>query len=136
MKKNNGFSLIELMIVVAILGILLAIALPSYRDSIEKSERGLAQAALMSLNGAMEQYYSEHNTYVGATLTTVGHPANVPLDGGAVVYKLSIPAGRLTTTSYRIKAMPTSPQVIIYRLESDGTKMSGPSGSLVSGWTN
>ena len=62
-RKNLGFTLIELMIVVAIVGILSAVAYPSYQSHVLKSQRQVAQAALVSLSSTMERYYSENNKY-------------------------------------------------------------------------
>lgn len=66
-KKDNGFTLIELMVVVAIVGILAAIAIPSYQDSMRKSRRADAQGALMNFANAMERYFTENNTYCGVS---------------------------------------------------------------------
>lgn len=68
MKKAAGFTLMELMIVVAIVGILAAIAYPSYMDSVRKSRRADAKAALSNAVQALERYYTEKNTYLNATL--------------------------------------------------------------------
>jgi type IV pilus assembly protein PilE len=53
--SNKGFTLIEVMIVVAIVGILAAVAYPSYQDHVRKSRRAEAQSALMGLAAAMER---------------------------------------------------------------------------------
>lgn len=66
MHRNSGFTLIELMIVVAIIGILAAIAYPSYQDSIMKNRRAMAQACLMEMAQQMERIYTTNLTY-GAT---------------------------------------------------------------------
>ena len=63
-RKNSAFTLIELMIVVAIVGILSAVAYPSYQSHVLKSQRQVAQAALVSLSSSMERYYSENNNYI------------------------------------------------------------------------
>lgn len=65
---NMGFTLIELMIVVAIVGILAAVALPSYRTYIERGDRASARAALLEAQQFMERYYATSNTFVGAVL--------------------------------------------------------------------
>ena len=58
-----GFTLIELMIVVAVMGILAAIAYPSYMDSVRKSRRADATSALLNLAARQERFYTEHNSY-------------------------------------------------------------------------
>jgi type IV pilus assembly protein PilE len=70
---EKGFSLIELMIAVAILGIILAIALPSYKKNVVKARRGDAQQALSSHAQALERYYTTNGRYVtAANGTTCG----------------------------------------------------------------
>ena len=59
-----GFSLIELMIVVAIVAILASVAYPSYRDSVLKGRRGEARAALAELMQQQERYMTQNNTYL------------------------------------------------------------------------
>lgn len=73
-RQTAGFTLTELMITVAIVGILAAIAFPSYQDSVRKSRRGDAKAALLENAGFMERYYSTNFRYT-ATAGTAGCPA-------------------------------------------------------------
>ena len=63
MKKQQGFTLIELMIVVAIVAILAAIALPSYNDYIVKSNRADAKVALMKYAQMQESYFVQNMSY-------------------------------------------------------------------------
>jgi type IV pilus assembly protein PilE len=96
--QQNGFTLIELMIAVAIVGILAAIAYPSYQDSVRKSRRADVEGVLLGLANAMERRFTETNSYVGA----VAPPATY--------YTVTIPVA--TASSYTLNAAPivTGPQ--------------------------
>lgn len=65
---NRGFSLIELMVTVAIVAILVAVAYPSYQNHVVKTRRAAAQACLLELAQFMERYYATNLKYTGATL--------------------------------------------------------------------
>lgn len=65
--RAGGFTLIELMITVAVVAILAAIAIPSYQDSIWKGKRAEAKAAILKGLQAEERYYTQNNTYVNPT---------------------------------------------------------------------
>ena len=94
--KSQGFTLIELMIVVGILGILAAIALPSYQSYIRKSNRSDAIVALSTLQLAQEKYRISNTTY--GTLAQIG---GASLSEGGY-YTLTVPVG--TATAYTLVA--------------------------------
>lgn len=67
MSRSRGFTLIELMIVVAVVGILGAIAYPSYTSSVLKGKRAQARTALAELMQQQERYMTQNNTYLAFT---------------------------------------------------------------------
>ena len=72
MKRREGFTLIELMIVVAIIGILAAIAIPNFLRFQLRSKTGEAKANLAAIRTAEEGYFSEYGIYVGTPVTPPG----------------------------------------------------------------
>ncbi len=112
MNKRNylGFTLIELMIVVSILGILAAIALPSYQNHVMRARRAEAKIALMDCSARMERFFAENNTYNTATiaagnLVTDLLPNDQTTDGW---YTVSISAQN--GASYTLQAAPNGTQ--------------------------
>ncbi|HBZ72713.1 MAG TPA: pilin, partial [Deltaproteobacteria bacterium] len=76
-KRREGFTLIELMIVVAIIGILAAIAIPNFLKFQLRSKTGEAKANLAAIRTAEEGYFSEYSTYVVAAQNPGGNPTNL-----------------------------------------------------------
>ncbi|GAB1256310.1 type IV pilin protein [Aurantivibrio plasticivorans] len=114
---NKGFTLIEMMIVVAIIAILASIGFPAYTNHIKKTRRADAQVSLQGLAQAMERHYTTNGTYAGAAGTTstpadTGAPrifsATSPANGNTVFYNLTIDSAG--ATSYEILATPTGDQ--------------------------
>ena len=111
-RRAGGFTLIELMITVAIIGILTAIVYPSYRESIAKGRRAKLTTQMLAAQQFMERWYSENYDYsknTAGTLVTdaTQFPARfgtVPPEGGQY-YSLSLTA--TATNSYTMTAVPT-----------------------------
>lgn len=101
-----GFTLIELMITVAVIGLLTAVAYPSYLTQIKKSHRSDAKAALLGMAQSLERYYSEHASYVGATLGSGGVYVGTSASG---YYTLTL--GSLTASGFSASATPAGAQV-------------------------
>ncbi len=83
---SNGFSLIEMLVVIAIIGIIMGIALPSYNNSVKKNNRAVAKAELLDLANKQEQYYLDNKTYTTA-LSNLGYSATLAYDVGGVTDK-------------------------------------------------
>ncbi len=77
MKNINGFTLVELMITVAVLGIIAAIAYPTYQEHMRKTRRVDAKAALMDAAAKMERHYIQFSRYSG-TIASSGISATSP----------------------------------------------------------
>ncbi len=109
MVNKKGFTLIELMVVVAIVGILAAVAYPSYQDSVLKSRRTDAQADMLEISSFMERFFTENNRYdqdVGGTAVALPFSTSPRL--GTAAYNLSVVT---TATSYTLSAVPQGGQV-------------------------
>jgi type IV pilus assembly protein PilA len=72
LDENKGFTLIELLVVILIIGILAAIAIPSFLNQRQKGQDACAKSMARTMQTAAETFYIDNNTYVGATPTTLG----------------------------------------------------------------
>ncbi|MBF7686175.1 prepilin-type N-terminal cleavage/methylation domain-containing protein [Acinetobacter sp. B10A] len=102
--KYKGFTLVEIMIVVAIIALLAAIAYPSYTRHVVNSNRADVQAELTRLSGRLQSYITVNRTYRDATLANIGGTANYPSQGVAK-YTLNLVVDA-DTRGYTLSAVP------------------------------
>ena len=120
LRQPAGFTLIELMVVMVIIGVLSAIAYPAYQTNLQKARRLDAQTAILELAQYMERFYTANGTYVGATLPFTASPK----DDATKYYTLSLSAS--AANSYTLSGVPSKTQATdscaTLRLTNTGVK--------------
>ena len=123
MRTKKGFTLIELIIAIAVIGILLAVGLPAYTDHVKRGKLAEGISALSDGRVKLEQFFQDNRTYVGG-----------PAPGATPNFTYA--AGNLTTTSYTITATGIgSLEGFVYTINEGNTKGSNtPWGNNAACW--
>jgi len=131
-ESVRGFTLIEVMIVVAIIGTLAAIAFPMYTDYITRSRINEAVAGLSDMRVKMEQFFQDNRTYVGACSagTVIGAPSSI----NATTKYFDFACPTLTATAYSLTATGKANMTgFVYSVDQSNTRATTVTG--FSGWS-
>ncbi|QRF60962.1 prepilin-type N-terminal cleavage/methylation domain-containing protein [Variovorax paradoxus] len=132
---RRGFTLIEVMITVAIVAILAAIALPSYRDYVLRGRLVDATNGLSVLRADMERYFQDNRTYLDSGSLKAPCTATETRTNKIGTFQLSCTTDPVTTaTAYRLQAVGSgATNGFTFTLDQQGNKSTTISG--VSGWS-
>lgn len=141
-RWSGGFTLIELMIVVAIVGILAAIAYPSYQNQIRKSRRADGAVNLLELAQFMERNFTVTGRYnQDASGNAIAAPpwTEAPKDAGVKFYDLQFQAGTLSASTFTLEAVPKNAQAgdtlcATLRIDQIGQKTETGTGTVADCW--
>ena len=148
-RTQQGFTLIELMIAVVVVGILSAIAIPSYRSYVLKAERGAAKAVMLDLAQTQERYFTNNGAYLAISAPPTAAPAGWQNYSGSTAtsakYSIAVTAGVIATggptaitDGYTITANPVpagrDPVCAILRLDSTGARTASGTGGVAQCW--
>lgn len=137
MRAQKGFTLIELMVVVAIIGILAAIAYPSYQEHVLRTRRAAATGCLLELAQFMERYYTTNMGYVGSEGNRPVLPNTACRTELAGFYNFSLSGA--TASSFDLQAVPQGPQAADTRcgtlgLDETGARSVSGTGQVADCW--
>ena len=129
-KKVLGFTLTELLVVVAVIGILGAVGYPSYQNYVREAKRTDGQGALLSMATEQERHYLSNNTYSGTTAdvwTAVGGNFRSP-EGHYTLLAVSGNASSFTVRATARAEQAADTDCAVFELDNTGRKVARNSG--------
>ncbi len=135
MKTNQGFTLLELLVVVGVVAILASVAYPSYTDYIIRGKLAEGMSTLSDGRVKMEQYFQDNRTYAAASPAANGCPSTtvpVPASTSTFTYQCS----NLSATTYTLTATGTDRVLgFVYTIDQNNTKQTTAApGDHATGW--
>ncbi|MDM3871256.1 type IV pilin protein [Porticoccus sp. W117] len=121
LPRPSGFTLIEIIIAVAIVAILTAIALPAYQDQVRRTKRADGKGFLLEIAAAQERFFTQNVSYA-ANMAALGYANGNSPEG---YYTITFPVR--TDTTFTLRATPTFTDTECGNLELDHTNMRGSS---------
>ena len=106
--RQTGFTLIELMVVVAVIGVLAAVALPSFLDSVRKGRRADAVASLTQVQQAQERWRANKGSYADDSVLSTAAPNGLGIDATSVNGYYTLALSGVSATGYTVTATAKS----------------------------
>ncbi len=125
MKYMRGVTLLELMVVVVIIGILTAIAYPSYREFVERAKRTEAKAMLLKIAVNQERFYLQNNTFGTMTQLQYDEPQITDSEAYSVTITANDASDFSATATYQLGGDEAG-KCLTFTIDGRGTKTSGP----------
>ena len=127
--REQGFSLIEVMIVVIVLGILASIAIPSYQEYVRRGNRADAKSVMLQAANWMQQCYTLNNTFTPNPPATCALPASLSASPASGTPKFSVTLSAVAAQAYTLQAAPTGgyadPKCGTLTITNSGARTSG-----------
>lgn len=126
--RHLGFTAVEMVITVAVIGILAAVAFPSYQEHLKRSHRSSVQSLMLDLANREQQYLLDNRSFLGggASAVTTLLPSGVPAEVSSF-YTLTITATAGPPPTFEVKATPKTGTVMAgespFTLDQDGTRL-------------
>ena len=122
MRRSQGFTLIEIMMVIAIIGILVAVAVPQYQNYVRQSRITIATSVLSAMRVSMEQYFQDNRSYIGACQAGTVAPTPGPAPN-ATNPSFTFACSNLALTTYTVTATGAGPMAgFIYTINEQNVR--------------
>lgn len=128
MRRSQGFTLIEIMMVIAIIGILLAFAVPQYQNYVRQSRVTIATSVLSAMRVSMEQYFQDNRSYIGACQPGTVAPTPGPAPN-ATNPSFNFACSNLGLTTYTVTATGAGPMAgFVYTINEQNVRATTSTG--------